>query len=57
MPAQLAVLNAELLDLAQLLQVGDQLGDKLRLIDEAHHVEEVEYGQAVHLRILVRYLK
>ena len=32
MPRQLTVFNAELLNLAQLLEIGDQLGDNFRLI-------------------------
>ena len=57
MATQLAVLNAELLDLAQLLQIGDQLWHDLGLVDETNHVEKVENGQTMHLLILISYLK
>ena len=57
MATQLAVLNAELLDLAQLLQIGHQLWDDLGLVDETNHVEEIENGQTMHLLILISYLK
>ena len=57
MATQLAVLNTELLDLAQLLQISDQLWDDLGLVDETNHVEKVENGQTMHLLILISYLK
>ena len=57
MAAKLAVLNAELFDLAQLLEIGDQLWHNLGFIDKTDHIKEVENGQAMHLCILVGYLK
>ena len=57
MAAQLAVLNAELLDLAQLLKISDQLRDDLRFVDKPFHIEEVKNGQAMHLCVLICYLK
>ena len=57
MAAKLAVLYAELLDLAQLHKICDQLWHDLGLVDETNHVEKVENGQTMHLLILISYLK
>ena len=57
MAAQLTVLNAELLYLAQLLKISDQLRDDLRFVDKPFRIEEVKNGQAMHLCILIGYLK
>ena len=57
MAGKLTVFNAKLFNLAQLLKIGYQLGDDLWFIYKSYHIEEVEYGQAMHLCILVCFFK